>query len=111
VLVLNLFLRPVVNLIDARILRGQPSDSMVRLRLICRSDREEDLRALAARMLIQGGYRLIEMDSCPSEDGAGVEVILTLAGQDHGMEGLEKTVALLAVEPGVSHVDGQTIEH
>lgn len=110
VLILNLFLRPVVNFIDARIFRGFGAARHVRLRLICRSDREEELRALALRMLIQAGYRMVEMDSHPSEDGAGVEIILNLSSLEHSHEGLEKTVALLAVEPGVSHVDGQAIE-
>jgi putative Mg2+ transporter-C (MgtC) family protein len=110
VLILNLFLRPVVNFFDARLFRGRRAERSVRLRLICRSDREEDLRVLALRMLIQEGYRLIEMDSHPSEDGAGVEVVLSLATIDHHHEGLEKAVALLAVEPGVSHVDGQSVD-
>ncbi len=110
VLILNLFLRPVVKLLDAQLLRGKAVPQTVRLRLVCRSDREEDLRALALRMLIQAGYRLVEMDSHPSEDGAGVEVVLTLTSQEAGHDGLEKAVALLAVEPGVSHVDGQGVE-
>jgi putative Mg2+ transporter-C (MgtC) family protein len=110
VLVLNLFLRPVVAFIDKRLLHGRAREQTVRLRLVCRSDREEDLRALALRMLIQAGYRVVEMDSHPSEDGAGVEVILVLSSLEHSHEGLEKAVALLAVEPGVSHVDGQAVE-
>jgi putative Mg2+ transporter-C (MgtC) family protein len=110
VLVLNLFLRPVVNFLDARVFSGLQSERTVRLRLVCRSDREEDLRALTLRMLIQAGFRLVEMDSHPSEDGAGVEVVLILSGHEHIHEGLEKAVALLAVEPGVSHVDGQAVE-
>jgi putative Mg2+ transporter-C (MgtC) family protein len=110
VLILNLFLRPVVAFVDKQLFRGRGKEQTVRLRLVCRSDREEDLRALALRMLIQAGYRLVEMDSHPSEDGAGVEVVLTLASLDHRPEGLEKAVALIAVEPGVSHVDGQALE-
>ena len=110
VLILNIFLRPAVNFLDARLLRGRGDGRSLRLRLICRSDREEDLRALALRMLIQAGYRLVEMDSHPSEDGAGVEVILMLTSLEGSHEGLEKAVALLAVEPGVSHVDGQVVD-
>ena len=110
VLVLNLFLRPLVNFLDIRIFRGHQSEGTVRLRIICRSDREEELRTLALRMLIQAGYRLVEMDSHPSEDGAGIEVVMTLSTLEHIHEGLEKVVALLAVEPGVSHVDGQAVE-
>lgn len=109
VLVLNIFLRPVVNFLDVRLFKGRQSDHTVRLRLVCRSDREEELRTLALRMLIQAGFRLVEMDSHPSEDGAGVEVVMILAGHEHIHEGLEKAVALLAVEPGVSHVDGQAV--
>ncbi len=110
VLILNIFLRPVVNFLDARLFRGRSDGRSLRLRLICRSDREEDLRALALRMLIQAGYRLVEMDSHPSEDGAGVEVVLLLSSFEGSHEGLEKAVALLAVEPGVSHVDGQVVD-
>jgi putative Mg2+ transporter-C (MgtC) family protein len=109
VLILNLFLRPVLHFLDRQIFHAAASAQRVQLRLICRSDREEELRALALRMLIQAGYRLAEMDSHPSEDGAGVEVVLTLTGPDDE-SGLEKAVALIAVEPGVSHVDGQVLE-
>jgi putative Mg2+ transporter-C (MgtC) family protein len=110
VLILNLFLRPVVAFIDTHLLRGRGREQTVRLRLVCRSDREEDLRALALRMLIQAGYRVVEMDSHPSDDGAGVEVILVLSSSVYSNEGLEKALALLAVEPGVTHVDGQVSE-
>jgi putative Mg2+ transporter-C (MgtC) family protein len=110
VLVLNLFLRPVVAFVDRSLLRSRGRERIVRLRLVCRSDREEDLRALALRMLIQAGYRLVEMDAHPSEDGTGVEVILVLASHDYSQDGLEKVLALLAVEPGVSHVDGHPLE-
>jgi putative Mg2+ transporter-C (MgtC) family protein len=110
VLILNLFLRPVVSFIDKTLLSGRGKEQLVRLRIVCRSDREEDLRALALRMLIQAGYRVIEMDSHPSEDGAGIEVTVILSSLTHSVEGLEKAVALLAVEPGVSHVDGHPLE-
>jgi putative Mg2+ transporter-C (MgtC) family protein len=111
VLILNLFLRPVINLLDARLLRGRVAFRNVRLRLVCRSDREEELRALALRMLVQAGYRLVEMDSHPAEDGSGVEVIMLLGGPEGTEEALEKTLALLAVEPGVTHVDGELIDN
>jgi uncharacterized membrane protein YhiD involved in acid resistance len=109
VLILNLFLRPVVNWLDRRLFRGTAGQN-VRLTLVCRSDREEDLRALALRMLVQAGYRLVEMDSHPAEDGSGVEVVLTLSSLDGTPDVLEKTLALLAVEPGVTHVDGTLID-
>jgi len=109
VLILNLFLRPVINLLDARVLRGKAARN-VKLRLVCRSDREEDLRALALRMLIQAGFRLVEMDSHPAEDGSGVEVIMILSGPEGTEDVLEKTLALLAVEPGVTHVDGAVLD-
>jgi putative Mg2+ transporter-C (MgtC) family protein len=109
VLILNLFLRPVVNWLDRSLFRGSAS-GLVRLRLVCRSDREEELRALALRMLVQAGYRLVEMDSHPAEDGSGVEVVLILSSLDGTPDVLEKTVALIAVEPGVTHVDGELID-
>lgn len=109
VLILNLFLRPVINLLDARVLQGKAARN-VKLRLVCRSDREEDLRALALRMLIQAGFRLVEMDSHPAEDGSGVEVILILSGPEGTEDVLERTLALLAVEPGVTHVDGAVLD-
>lgn len=108
VLALNLFLRPVVNWLDVSLFKGLQAEHLAHLRLTCRSDREEDLRALALRMLIQAGYRLVEMDSHPSDDGTGVEVVLTLSSHDDIREALEKVVALLAVEPGVRHVDAQS---
>jgi putative Mg2+ transporter-C (MgtC) family protein len=109
VLILNLFLRPVVNWFDARVMRGI-SGHHARLTLICRSDREEELRALALRMLVQAGYRLVEMDSHPAEDGGGIEVVLTLSSLDAAPDVLEKAVALIAVEPGVTHVDAALID-
>ena len=110
VLTLNLFLRAAVNWLDRTILRGPGTDRQVRLRLVCRPDREEDLRALALRMLVQAGFRPVEMDSHPAEDGSGMEVVLVLTGTSEPDEALERTVALVAVEPGVSHVDWQTVD-
>jgi putative Mg2+ transporter-C (MgtC) family protein len=110
VLVLNLFLRPVVNWLDVAVLRGGGTARQVRLRLVCRPDREEDLRALALRMLVQAGFRPVEMDSHPARDGSGMEVVLILSGPEEADEALERAVALLAVEPGLSHVDWQAVE-
>jgi putative Mg2+ transporter-C (MgtC) family protein len=110
VLVLNLFLRPIVGWLDATLFRGQSGGRQVRLRLVCRPDREEDLRALALRMLVQSGFRPVEMDAHLAENGSGIEVVVVLVGQDGADEALEKAVALLAVEPGVSHVDWQAVE-
>ena len=110
VLVLNLFLRPIVGWLDAMLFRGQSGGRQVRLRLVCRPDREEDLRALALRMLVQSGFRPVEMDAHLAENGSGIEVVVVLVGQDGADEALEKAVALLAVEPGVSHVDWQAVE-
>lgn len=110
VLTLNLFLRPVVDWLDRSLLRGGGVDRQVRLRLVCRPDREEDLRALALRMLVQAGFRPVEMDSHPAEDGSGIEIVLLLTGRAGQEDALERTVALVAVEPGVSHVDWQAVE-
>lgn len=110
VLILNLFLRPLVNWLDVVVFRGRGAERQVRLRLICRPDREEELRNLAVRMLVQSGFRPIEMDSHPAGDGSGLEVVVLLAGQDGTDEALESTVALLATEPGLSHVDWQAVD-
>jgi putative Mg2+ transporter-C (MgtC) family protein len=98
VLILNLFLRPFVNWLDRRLFRGTAGRN-VRLTLVCRSDREEDLRALALRMLVQAGYRLVEMDSHPAEDGGGVEVVLILSSLEGTPDVLEKTLALWPWNP------------
>lgn len=110
VLTLNLFLRPAVDWLDRNLLRGIGVDRQVRLRVVCRPDREEDLRALALRMLVQAGFRPVEMDSLPTKDGTGIEITLVLTSHAGLDDALERTVALVAVEPGVSHVDWQTIE-
>jgi putative Mg2+ transporter-C (MgtC) family protein len=110
VLALNLFLRPVVNWLDRTVLRGEEAQRQFRLRLVCRAEREEDLRAQMLRGLIAGGLRLVEVDAHPSGDAGAREVVAVLAGTGASEAAVERAVALLAVEPGVSHADWQAVD-
>ena len=53
---------------------------------------------------------VVTADFVSTEDGSGIEIVLVLTGRFGHDDALERTVALVAVEPGVSHVDWQAVE-
>ena len=109
VMVINLFLRPLVNWVDSTLLSG-PSRRRYRITLICRPDREAVLRSLMIRTLSQGGLRLSELDAHAAPDGSGVELVALAEGDGGAEQALLSAIALLAAEPGLSHADWRPLD-
>jgi putative Mg2+ transporter-C (MgtC) family protein len=109
VLAVNLFLRPLVNWLDVTLLSGAPT-RRYRVALICRPEREAELRSLLIRTLSQGGLRLSELDAHAAADGSGIELVALAEGDKGAEQVLLRTVALLAAEPGLSHADWRPLD-
>ena len=109
VLVVNLFLRPLVNWLDLALWSGSAS-RRYRIALVCRPDREAELRALLIRTLSQSGLRLTELDAHAAADGSGIELVALAEGERTAEQALLSAIALLAAEPGLSHADWRPLE-
>ncbi len=105
VMTVNLGLRPLVNWLDRRAFSGSAPLRLYRIRLTCRPEVEEDLRALMIRTLTQGGLRLREIDAHPAIDGSGIALVAMVEGEGRSDDALMTVVALLAAEPGLTHAD------
>ncbi len=110
VLVLNLFLRPVVNWLDVTILSGRGRRRRFRVSLTCLRAREAEVRMLMVKTLLAGGLRLADVDTRTATDDRNVEVVANLIGEGVADEVLQQAVALLAVEQGVSHAEWHEME-
>ena len=109
VLVINLFLRPLVNWVDSAILFGT-SPRRYRIALVCSPDREAALRSLLIRTLSQGGLRLSELDAHAATDGSGIELVALAEGDRGAEQALLSAIALLAAEPGLTHADWRPLD-
>lgn len=109
VMVINLFLRPLVNWLDAAFLSGA-TRHRYRVTLICRPQNEAALRALMIRTLSMGGLRLTELDAHTAIDGSGLELVALVEGDQRAEPALLSAVALLAAEPGLSHADWRPLD-
>ena len=67
-------------------------------------------KQLTDQKKVKGKLRLDEVDAKPSEDGTGIELVAMLSGEGVEDSVLERAVALLAIEPGLSHADWRVVE-
>ncbi len=109
VMAINLFLRPLVNWLDVAVLSGA-SRARYRVTLICRPDREAELRGLLIRTLSQGGLRLSDLDAHAAADGSGIELVALAEGDKGAEHALVSAMSLLAAEPGLSHADWRPLD-
>ena len=110
VLAVHLLLRPL-----ARKINQQPADqaeveTYYRLKLTCRSKREQHLRSLLLQMVHQGPLSLRALHEGKTEDPDRVEVCAHLLGQGRCDATLEQIVARLSPEPGVSAISWSVVQ-
>lgn len=104
-LLVNLFLRPVVNLIDRFLLSGQTPKTSYRLSLRGPAEQQGDLRAMMLLQMKAASLRLIGVEERHNDDGTIELIALVTAAEAQ----LEKVVGLLAAVPGVWRVDWKSL--
>lgn len=110
VVFINLGLRPLVKWLKRKTKAGVPVTRCFRVVITCRADHEAAVRALILRTLTIGGLHLSEVGLRTAEDGDGIDLSATVAGEGVTDEMLELAVQRLAVEPGLIRVRWQAID-
>jgi putative Mg2+ transporter-C (MgtC) family protein len=100
-LFVNLFLRPIVNLLDRLVLKGRNPLSAFRLTVVGPGDRQADLREAMLRHVKAASLGLTGLEEHRLADGT-VELVASVSATEPR---LEEAVALLAAETGVLRVD------
>ena len=106
----NLFLRPVVQIIN----RQMPSAAEVELRYRVRIVTKPDLEARVRALLLQGvagtTLHLEQLESRDRDGGQKVEVLANLRAEGRSSTLLETLVGRLSLEPGVSAAGWSVVE-
>ncbi len=102
VVLTNLFLRPLVRLINKQPLASAEVEINYLVRVICRSPDEAHIRALLLQGVGSGSLSLRRLDSTDLENTGRVEVTAALTAAKRGDNILETIVGRLSLEPTVS---------
>jgi putative Mg2+ transporter-C (MgtC) family protein len=104
-LIVNLFLRPVVNLLDRLLLAGRNPQTAFRLTVVGPAERQADLRAAMLLHMKAARLGLTGVEEHRLADGT-VELIASVSATEAR---LEEAVALIAAVSGVQRVDWKNI--
>lgn len=99
---INLFLRPLIALIDRQSLDNAEVETFYLVTVICRADEEEKFRALLLQNFSTGSLHLHELDSANIEGSDRVEIIARVTTDKQRELALEHVVGRLSLEPGVT---------
>jgi putative Mg2+ transporter-C (MgtC) family protein len=102
VVLVNLFLRSVVRLINRQPLDTSELETRYVVRVVCRAVEEAHIRALILQGVGSGDLHLRELDSTNIEDTDRVEVLATLSTPKRTDGALEQIVGRLSLEPSVT---------
>lgn len=104
-LIVNLFLRPVVNLFDRLLLAGRNPQTAFRLTLVGPADLQAELREKMLLHMRIASLGLTGLEEHRLADGS-VELVASVSASEAR---LEEAVGLLAAVPGVQRVDWKNI--
>lgn len=104
-LIVNLFLRPVVNLLDRLLLAGRNTQTAFRLTVVGPAERQADLRVAMLLHMKAARLGLTGVEEHRLADGT-VELIASVSASEAR---LEEAVALIAAVSGVQRVDWRNI--
>jgi putative Mg2+ transporter-C (MgtC) family protein len=105
----NLALRPIVNWVDRRFLSAQPAERLVRIEMSGQAAQAAELRAQLVKTLALSGLRLTGMETRPHPSGE-VEMGATVASAGATDAALDRAVALLGGQPGLTRVRWSVVE-
>jgi putative Mg2+ transporter-C (MgtC) family protein len=98
----NLFLRPLVRLIDRQPIAQTEADLHYRVRVVCRNPDEAHVRALLLQGANSGQLSLRQLESVDQDSAGRVEVSAYLTAQSRSDAALEQIVGRPSLEPTVS---------
>lgn len=98
----NLFLRPLVRLINRQPFGANEVEQRYRVDVTCRADQEAHVRALLLQGLATSDLRLRDLESEDVDDGRRVAVRASLVSAQRSDTVLEQVVGRLSLEPSVS---------
>lgn len=104
-LLVNLFLRPIINLFDRLVLRGRQPHLAFQVTVVGPEDRHEDLRLSLLAHLRTASVGLNAIDAHHRADG----VVELVASVNAPQVALEQVVALLAADPAVRRADWKSL--
>lgn len=108
VVFVNFGLRPLVQWMKRRMNAATPSARSYRVMVSVPASEEAVTRSFMLRTLSLGGLHLSEIELRRLTDG--VELLLTVTGENVTDQVLEQSMARIAAEPGLSRVRWETVE-
>ncbi|MDI9848676.1 MgtC/SapB family protein [Rhodoblastus sp. 17X3] len=99
---INLFLRPLIAMIDRQPIESAEVETFYLVTMICRSDEEEKFRALLLHNFSTGALHLRELDSANIEGSDRVEIVAQVTSDKQRELALELIVGRLSLESGVT---------
>lgn len=107
---INLFLRPLIALIDRQPIENAEVEIFYLITVVCRADREAKLRALMLQSFSTDGLHLRELDSANIEGSDRVEIVAQATSDKQRELALECVVGRLSLEPDVTAARWKRIE-
>lgn len=98
----NLCLRPLVRLVNTRVVSTTNVETYYTVSLVCRNTEEAHLRSLLLHALSQGGLGLRSIDSADIADTSKVSVTARVLAARRNDAALEQIVGRLSLEPQIS---------
>jgi putative Mg2+ transporter-C (MgtC) family protein len=99
---INLFLRPLIAMIDRQPIESAEVETFYLVTMICRSDEEEKFRALLLHSFSTRDLHLRELDSANIEGSDRVEIAAQVTSDKQRELALELVVGRLSLETGVT---------
>jgi putative Mg2+ transporter-C (MgtC) family protein len=106
----NLFLRPVVQIINRRIPTAAEVELRYRVRIVAKPEQEARVRALLLQGVAGTKLHLEQLESRDRDGEQKVEVLANLRAEDKSSTLLETLVGRLSLEPSVSAAGWSVIE-
>lgn len=103
----NLFLRPLVRLINAQTVSSRDVETCYTVKLTCKSSEEAHLRSLLLHAFSQGRLGLRRMESADLSDTSKVVITAQVIAVNRNDAALEQIVGRLSLEPHISAVTWQ----
>ena len=102
VILVNLCLRPLTRLIQARVIVTAETSGRYTITVVCRSEGEAHIRALLLQSMAAAQLRFHELNSHNIEGTDRVEVCATITADQHKDNSLEHIVGRLSLEHHVT---------
>lgn len=107
ILLINVVVRPIVRRINLQPFAGMEAATPYLVRVVCRSEEEQHVRALILQAMSDTSLLLHAISSRDLEDASKVEVRASVAASGRAEAALERIVGRLSLVPSVSSAGWQ----